>query len=385
MKRTFLIVTLLVGLALGLSVVVGVAWHFMRKQTARTVPFAGLAADEQYVKSGFPKDDLVGEGVMWNDVGDGLLLGYRITGDEWRILGKDVKVELWVQNPGDKDVKFQSTARPDIGLGVKMKSEKGGDYKSGVVPINVPLLGEHRLLPPGHVLKVKEFTVSLVGPGSDASHFRGHFFLIDPGAYNFHCELELPGFSATSEGGKQLTPAAGEWTGKLMTRALTVMVIAPTQSAADAKAPVPVGAVAEVVRFDDTQRAADAKAPVPSANELEGAWRVVSVRNRRGEESPMPQGLSFRFEGGKLAVSQSNAVANPPGSRFHINPFATPKEIDITETRSDGQEETVQGIYRLDKGQLFITRDRKNPARRPNGFVTGVNSGIEVLTLERAP
>ena len=72
-------------------------------KTAAKPPGANIVKvpDDQYVKSGFPKDELVGEGVMWNDVGDGLLLGYRITGDEWRILGKEVKVELWVQNPGD--------------------------------------------------------------------------------------------------------------------------------------------------------------------------------------------------------------------------------------------------------------------------------------------
>jgi hypothetical protein len=48
-------------------------------------------------------------------VQNGLSLGYRITGDEWRILGKEVKVELWVQNHSDKDVKFQLNLRdPDI-------------------------------------------------------------------------------------------------------------------------------------------------------------------------------------------------------------------------------------------------------------------------------
>ena len=58
--------------------------------------------DDQYVKSGVPMDELAGEGVMWNDVQNGLSLGYRITGDEWHILGKDVKVELWVQNPATR-------------------------------------------------------------------------------------------------------------------------------------------------------------------------------------------------------------------------------------------------------------------------------------------
>ncbi len=190
--------------------------------------------DDQYVKSGFPKDALVGEGVMWNDVQNGLSLGYRITGDEWRILGKEVKVELWVRNPGDRDVKFQLNMRPDIGLRMTMKGEKGAEHESNIVPSSSPPFGEHRLLPPGHGLKVKEFTVSLFLPDNDFSYAKGHFFGIDPGAYKFHCELELPGFAATGEGGKQLTPAAGEWSGKLTTRGLNVVVVAP-----DAPAPKP--------------------------------------------------------------------------------------------------------------------------------------------------
>jgi biopolymer transport protein ExbD len=71
-------------------------------------------------------------------------------------------------------------------------------------------------------------------PENDFSHAKGHFLGINPGAYNLQCELELPGFSATGEGGKQLTPAAGEWTGKLTTRGVNVEVIAP-----DAPAPKP--------------------------------------------------------------------------------------------------------------------------------------------------
>ena len=57
-----------------------------------------------------------------------------ITGDEWRILGKEVKVELWVQNPGDKDVKFQLNMRPDIGLRMTMKDEKGAEHEASIVP-----------------------------------------------------------------------------------------------------------------------------------------------------------------------------------------------------------------------------------------------------------
>lgn len=209
-------------------------------ETKWTLPNAAAnivtVSDDQYVKSGFPVDELAGEGVMWNDVQNGLSLGYRITGDEWRILGKDVKVELWVQNLGDKDVKFQDNMRadPEFGLRVKLKNAKGEDHNSNFWPDDRPPFGFHRLLPPGHVFKVKEFTVLLFLPENDFSHAKGHFFGINPGAYNFHCELELPGFSATGEGGKQLTPAAGEWTGTLTTSRVNVEVLAP-----DAPAPKP--------------------------------------------------------------------------------------------------------------------------------------------------
>ena len=185
--------------------------------------------DDQYVKSGFPVDELAGEGVTWNDVQNGLSLGYRITGDEWRILGKEIKVALWVQNHGDKDVKFQDNMRldPEFGLRVKLKDAKGEDHDSNFWQDDRPPFGLHRLLPPGHALKVKEFTISLFLPENDFSHAKGHFFGINPGTYNLHCELELPGIYATGEGGKQLTPAAGEWTGKLTTRGLNVEVTAP--------------------------------------------------------------------------------------------------------------------------------------------------------------
>ena len=103
----------------------------------------------------------------------------------------------------------------------------GAEHESNIGRSTGLALSEHRLLPAGHALKVKEFTVSLLWPENDVSGLRGHYFAIDPGASNFHCELELPGFSATGEGGKQLTPAAGEWSGKLTTRGLNVTVVAP--------------------------------------------------------------------------------------------------------------------------------------------------------------
>lgn len=246
--------------------------------------------DHQYVNSGVPVDELAGEGVMWNDVQNGLSLGYRITSDEWRILGKEVKVELWVQNHGDKDVKFQDNMRADheFGLRVKLKDAKGEDHNSNFWPDDRQPFGFHRLLPPGHALKVKEFTVSLFLPENDFSFANGHFFGINPGTYNFHCELELPGFSATGEGGKQLTPATGEWTGKLTTRGLNVEVIA-----LDAPAPKP--------RVESDQDGEQPIKTIPvTSKELSGIWYGATDRT----------GVVVRFIGRESRIKNTRGTVS---------------------------------------------------------------------------
>ena len=269
-------------------------------ETEWKLPNAGAnivrVPDDQYVKSGFPVDEMIGEGVMWNDEQKGLSLGYRITGDEWRILGKEVKVELWLQNLGDKEVKFQLNMRPDIGLRVILKDAKGEDHNSNIWPNDRPPLGEHRLLPPGHALKVKEFTVSLFLPENDFSYAKGHFFGIDAGVYKFYCELELPGFSATGEGRKQRTPAAGEWTGKLTTRGLNVEVVAP-----DAPAPKP--RIHGKVLKPDGSPAADVQVRVDDGIER---WKF------RGEGIPdLPKGVKTAADGTfSIEVPKSSVATN---------------------------------------------------------------------------
>lgn len=132
-----------------------------------------------------------------------------------------------MRNVNDRDVKFQHEARRDIGVRMKIKGEKGVEHESSVVRDGDPPAASHLMLPPGHAFKVKEFSVSLLWPGNDVSGIGGHYFLIEPGAYDFQCELELPGFSALGAGGKQFTPAADEWTGKLTSREQKVTIVAP--------------------------------------------------------------------------------------------------------------------------------------------------------------
>ncbi len=122
----------------------------------------------------------------------------------------------------------------------------------------------------------------------------------------------------------------------------------------------------------------------PSPYELDGTWQVVSLRNSRGEMTGEAlNGLGFQFQGEKLTMLESNAKPIPAVVR--VDPFATPKKIDIIAPTTDGQEKARLGIYRIDQGRVFIAMDQRNPARRPKGYITGPNSGIEVMTLERVP
>ena len=52
MKRTFLVLTLLVGLALGLSVAIGVAWHFMRKPKPDSAPVPNASSEIDPISAG---------------------------------------------------------------------------------------------------------------------------------------------------------------------------------------------------------------------------------------------------------------------------------------------------------------------------------------------
>ncbi len=142
--------------------------------------------------------------------------------------------------------------------------------------------------------------------------------------------------------------------------------------------------VADETAKEQAIRLAPREQAASSPDGLDGTWQVVSIRNSQGETTGEAlKGLGFRFQGGELTMLQSNAPAKPAALR--VDPFAKPKEIDITTASADGQEMTRLGIYRLDHGRVIMAMDQKNPARRPKGYITGPNSGIEVMTLVRVP
>lgn len=85
---------------------------------------AAKLPDSDYLKSGFPIADRQGPKIIWGDEQNGLLIGMRIADGNWRV-GGDMKVELWVCNFSEKELRFQSTERPDVGLRVMMTGAGG--------------------------------------------------------------------------------------------------------------------------------------------------------------------------------------------------------------------------------------------------------------------
>ncbi len=181
--------------------------------------------DSDYVKTGVPLSDVKGLIAEWGIDENELRMGMRIVGGAWRI-GGAVKVELWVCNPSQKDVKFQTTTRADVGLRLTMTGSGGKYFDSGVVPNFAPLATTHYLLPAGHIFKVKEFSVQLLSQESDALLAAGPYLKATPGEYKFRCAVDMPGFTANGAEGKRVTPAEVEWAGTLKSPEVPVKVLA---------------------------------------------------------------------------------------------------------------------------------------------------------------
>jgi beta-lactamase regulating signal transducer with metallopeptidase domain len=303
------------------------------EETGWKLPNAGAnivrVSDDQYMKSGVPVAEV--KDVVWNDPQNGLSLGYRIMGDEWRILGRPVDVELWVRNSGDKDVKFQHEARRDIGLRMNMKGEKGAVHKASIVRNSDPPAADYLLLPPDHAFKVKEAViVSLLWRGNDVTGINGHYFLTAPGAYEFQCELDLPGFSRIGEGGKQFTPAEDEWSGKLTTRGLKVEVIAP-----DAPAPKP--------RIESEQDVEQSIKTIPvTSKELSGIWYGATDRT----------GVVIRFIGRESRIKNTRGTVSGKWV-VHVADGSVGSALEFTDDPNAGVVRITVGLWNDKAKEVF--------------------------------
>ena len=130
--------------------------------------------------------------VTWSEEQNGLALALILEEDaEWRV-GGEVKVELWVCNPGEQDVKFQSTGRNDNRLRVLMTGKDGKEHEAEIMDLLLKFPIEKLLLSLSHAVKVREFSVVFAAPGV-MPESQNPVFALGPGEYKFRCEHDLMG------------------------------------------------------------------------------------------------------------------------------------------------------------------------------------------------
>lgn len=155
-----------------------------------------------------PFEDIPVAIAQWSEAKDGLRIGMRVVEGEWRIGGK-VRMELWLHNPGGKDVSFKTTGpdRQDAGVAVSAVGADGREHwaeNGNVSLIAIPL---HCTLPAGHIAKAKDVTLSFDGPDNkEQAWFAPKFRELAPGKYKLRCQWIDPHPSIS---------IAGDWTGAL--------------------------------------------------------------------------------------------------------------------------------------------------------------------------
>jgi uncharacterized protein (TIGR03067 family) len=95
---------------------------------------------------------------------------------------------------------------------------------------------------------------------------------------------------------------------------------------------------------------------------LQGEWRIEKLEVR-GKSAP-PEFLKtgkYVFSDKKLAIFQDG---NEVGvSKFTLDPSKTPKTIDMTATKGEGQGTTMLGIYRFEKKKLILCIGKDRPTK----------------------
>ena len=223
-------------------------------------------ADRVYAKSGVPLDEQSWPMPPWGVEKDGLSSGIRVMPVETHV-GGEVKVELWVRNSGKKDVKFNRCPRADIGLRVIAKDSNGADHTADITsfdayPVFLPLL-----LPPGYIVKVKEFTVRFDAPATDFPPWGVARFLLPGGNYKLRAKWSDAHSHAARE---------GEWTGEIESAAVDLKVAATDAAATPAEQPKVAA---------ETPKSGGAVEPKPEAAQLPSAPKRGATLEPGAEKS----------------------------------------------------------------------------------------------------
>jgi uncharacterized protein (TIGR03067 family) len=101
---------------------------------------------------------------------------------------------------------------------------------------------------------------------------------------------------------------------------------------------------------------------------LEGKWRLVKAANGdREAEAKECESIHFLFKGAELTMVSGDKMETIRVTA--IDATTDPKCIDLTETRRDKTERTVEGIFKLDGDTLQLALSLpKEGKNRPTGF-----------------
>jgi hypothetical protein len=175
--------------------------------------------DDEYTRTGIhcqkfreedakrPGGEVMGH-VMESELGEGpLVLGMRVARDaKWNV-GGQARVDLVLRNAGGSDVKFTQTPRADNGLSVLAVDADGKEHQAEIAQFDGLLELNHLLLPRGHIVMVKSFTLRFDPEKRDASEADVAAFHLPPGDYTLRCKWSDARRDVAHE---------GEWTGELV-------------------------------------------------------------------------------------------------------------------------------------------------------------------------
>jgi RNA-directed DNA polymerase len=117
---------------------------------------------------------------------------------------------------------------------------------------------------------------------------------------------------------------------------------------------------------------------------LLGAWVVVGAEH---QGKPVPAGeFAQSFMGLKWIIREEGLLLEQGDLRteakYRLNPFLTPKALDLTPTCGPHRGKRVQGIYELQQSLLKVCLNH-GEGKRPTEFTTPADSRWTLLILQR--
>lgn len=123
-------------------------------------------------------------------------------------------------------------------------------------------------------------------------------------------------------------------------------------------------------------------APVPKdagkPESIEGEWKMTEfVKGGK----PRPEQLAtVTIKGDKLTISDGE---REEVVTITLDPKADPATIDLKVEKGKGREQTIKGIYKIEKGKLSICFGMDGDADRPKEFKSDADTKTGLMVLER--